>query len=174
MLDVGYISIPVFILVMLLEVFINQKESLLLYERNDSLMNVLTGLGMLLFGILLKFVALFFFQWVYQFRIFELENTIWVCIAALFACDLVFYIFHALGHVCRIFWANHIVHHSSKYYNYTVGIRNHFMHLTYRFLFWSPLCLIGFNPFLIIFIDNSECNYVSVNSRIPLDVSNTV
>lgn len=117
------------------------------------------GVVLVLVGFLLKLVAIGFYFYVYQFKLFEFKNTIWVFIGALIACDLVFYIFHRLGHMVSIFWASHVVHHSSEKYNYTVGLRNHFIHVTYRFLFWAPLCWLGFHPLLIVFVDNLSSLY---------------
>ena len=154
MLNISYLSLPVFSIVMVVEIIINQRENLGLYKKQDAVFNIFSGLVLLLIGIFFKFIAIIFFQWVYQFRLMELQNSIWVIIVACLSCDLIYYLFHRLGHVCRLFWINHVVHHSSKYFNYSVGIRNHFMHLSYRFLFWAPLCFIGFDPFLVIFIDN--------------------
>jgi sterol desaturase/sphingolipid hydroxylase (fatty acid hydroxylase superfamily) len=33
-------------------------------------------------------------------------------------------------------------------------LRTNFIHLFYRFLFWSPLCLLGFPPQMILFIES--------------------
>ncbi|HEX5001649.1 MAG TPA: sterol desaturase family protein [Bacteroidia bacterium] len=157
--DIGIISIPILLIVILAEIIINYRESLELYNKKDALNNFATGLLVIGAGMFFKVVALLFFSLLYNYRLIDLGSSPLVWLFAILACDLVFYLFHYLGHIWWIFWANHSVHHSSKYYNYSVGVRNHFIHLSYRFLFWAPLCWIGFNPYMILFIDNFTSLY---------------
>jgi len=152
--DTGYISIPLFTLVILAELMIGLREHPGLHGKRDTVNNILLGLILVGTGIVFKLLSLNFFLFVHSFAIFDFENSAAVWILAIILCDLVYYFFHWLGHYCRIFWAYHAVHHSSEYYNYSVGIRNHFIHITFRYIFWSPLCLLGFDPFMVIFIDN--------------------
>src|SRR4029079_2219609 len=64
------------------------------------------------------------------------------------------YIYHWLGHKTRIFWAAHVTHHSSEYFNLSTGWRTNFFHLFYRFLFWSPLCFLGIPPEMVLLIES--------------------
>ncbi|MCB0633364.1 MAG: sterol desaturase family protein [Saprospiraceae bacterium] len=81
----------------------------------------------------------------------ELGNKWWVYMLGFLLIDLVYYWFHRLGHEVRFFWANHIIHHSSPYYNFTTAIRlacwTHF----FKFIFWAPLAMLGFHPLFIIY-----------------------
>ena len=47
-----------------------------------------------------------------------------------------------------MFWASHVVHHSSQYFNLSTALRQTWVPMTY-FPFWMPLALLGFPPWMI-------------------------
>jgi sterol desaturase/sphingolipid hydroxylase (fatty acid hydroxylase superfamily) len=49
----------------------------------------------------------------------------------------------------RVFWASHVVHHSSEHYNLSTALRQTWVPMT-AFPFWIPLALIGIPPWMII------------------------
>ncbi len=67
--------------------------------------------------------------------------------------DFLFYWYHRLSHEVRMFWAIHISHHSSEKLNITTAMRGNFINNIFHTLFWAPLALIGFSPFIIIVSD---------------------
>jgi sterol desaturase/sphingolipid hydroxylase (fatty acid hydroxylase superfamily) len=91
---------------------------------------------------------------VYHFAIFTPHLSWWLWIAGFLSCDLIHYFYHWLGHKTMLFWAAHVTHHSSQHFNLSTGLRTNFFHLFYRFLFWSPLCFIGFPPEMILFFES--------------------
>lgn len=64
--------------------------------------------------------------------------------------DFSYYWFHRLNHTVRILWAAHIVHHSSKHFNFGTGIRNGWFTLFYKPLFYMWLPMLGFRPEMVI------------------------
>ena len=60
--------------------------------------------------------------------------------------DLMYYFLHVVDHYCRFFWAVHVTHHSSQKFNLTVAIRSSVFQPLYRFVYYIPLVLIGFDP----------------------------
>ena len=40
-----------------------------------------------------------------------------------FADDFAYYWFHRVHHEVRVFWASHVVHHSSQHYNLSTALR---------------------------------------------------
>ena len=116
--------------------------------------NLVLGLCIILVGLLEKAIAFGFFSFVYHFRIFTPQLHWWLWIVCFLSCDFIHYAYHWLGHKTRIFWAAHVTHHSSRYFNLSTGLRTNFFHLFYRFLFWSPLCLFGFPPEMILFFES--------------------
>ena len=57
-----------------------------------------------------------------------------------FADDLSYYWFHRVSHESRVFWASHVVHHSSRHYNLSTALRQTWVPMTYfPFWLWMPL-----------------------------------
>ncbi len=73
--------------------------------------------------------------------------------------DLIYYVFHRLGHRCRFMWAFHVTHHSSQKYNFSVAVRLNLFILPLHFLFMLPLALLGFRPEAILVINSITTLY---------------
>ena len=68
-----------------------------------------------------------------------------------FAEDFTYYVFHRTSHECRFFWASHVVHHSSQRYNLGTALRQTWTGgISFSFIFWLWLPLIGFPPIMIM------------------------
>jgi sterol desaturase/sphingolipid hydroxylase (fatty acid hydroxylase superfamily) len=73
----------------------------------------------------------------------------WVWVALFFADDLSYYWFHRVSHESRVFWASHVVHHSSQHYNLSTALRQTWVPMTYApFWLWMPL--VGFAPWMVL------------------------
>ncbi|MEJ7913208.1 MAG: sterol desaturase family protein [Chitinophagaceae bacterium] len=120
----------------------------------DIKANFVLGAILLVAGAFVKGVEFSLFSLLYSFSIFKPEPSWWLWIAALLCCDFIHYFYHWLGHKTRLFWAAHVTHHSSVHFNLSTALRTNFIHLLYRFLFWSPLCFIGFPPLMVMFIES--------------------
>ena len=48
-----------------------------------------------------------------------------------------------------MFWASHVVHHSSQHFNLSTALRQTWVPMTY-FPFWLPLPLLGFPVWMIL------------------------
>ena len=64
----------------------------------------------------------------------------WTYVLLFFADDLAYYWFHRIHHEMRIFWASHVVHHSSEHYNLSTALRQTWTPMT-SLPFWAPLAL---------------------------------
>lgn len=120
----------------------------------ETLANLSLGGFIILFGIIEKGIAFGFFSLVYSIAFFNPSAEWWLWVVAFFACDFMHYVYHWVGHRTRLFWAAHVTHHSSQNFNLSTGWRTNFIHLFYRFLFWSPLCLFGIPPYMILFFES--------------------
>ena len=107
------------------------------------------GLGVIVIGLLTKTLYFLLFSWIFQFRIFELENTWWMWVLLLFADDFSFYWHHRLSHEVRILWAAHVQHHSSQRLNLAVALRQSWGEPFYKYLFYCWIPLLGFDPIYI-------------------------
>jgi sterol desaturase/sphingolipid hydroxylase (fatty acid hydroxylase superfamily) len=109
----------------------------------------------------LKFIPFMLNTWVYEFRFFELEQTaVWVVGLAFFYDDFTGYWAHRMTHNVRLYWASHLVHHSSETYNYTAGARQSWVGLyTGSFLLWAWIPLMGISPELMIWMKSINTLY---------------
>lgn len=144
-------AIPFFVLAMLLELYVTIKQNIKTYERNDAISSITMGLGNVILGFASKALVLFVFFLVYNhFRLFEIPIVWWSFILLFFADDFSYYWFHRVSHECRLFWASHVVHHSSQHYNLSTALRQTWSGGFYTFIFWLWLPLLGFHPGMIL------------------------
>lgn len=144
-------AIPAFIVAMLLELYVSFKQHLKTYEIRDSFSSIAMGLGNVFLGFLSKGIVLLALTWVYSnFRISTVPITWWSFLLLFFADDFAYYWFHRISHECRLFWASHVVHHSSQHYNLSTALRQTWSGGFYTFIFWLWLPLLGFHPAMIL------------------------
>lgn len=148
------LAIPFFILAMLIELYVTTRERFKLikgYETKDAFASITMGLGNVFLGFLSKAIVLGVFFLIYEnFRLFTIPVAWWSFILLFFVDDLSYYWFHRISHECRLFWASHIVHHSSQYYNLSTALRQTWSGGFYTFIFWLWLPLLGFHPAMIL------------------------
>ncbi|MBT6513542.1 MAG: sterol desaturase family protein, partial [Crocinitomicaceae bacterium] len=89
-------AIPLFILMIGIELFIDVRRSLKLYHRKDAISSIGMGLGSLVIGLGMKTLAFMAFNWIYNhYGVWtEMNNYWWVWILLLFADDFTFYWHH--------------------------------------------------------------------------------
>jgi len=143
-------AIPFFILAMLLELYVSLKHNIKTYEPKDAFSSIAMGLGNVFIGFLSKALVILALTWVYNFRFFTIPISWWSFILIFFADDLSYYWFHRISHECRLFWASHVVHHSSQRYNLSTALRQTWSGGFYSFIFWLWLPLLGFHPAMIL------------------------
>jgi sterol desaturase/sphingolipid hydroxylase (fatty acid hydroxylase superfamily) len=124
------------------------------YESGDTGANLLIAVIGFVVNTAFKMGTLLWFSWVHEFSFLNVTMNGWGWLMLLIAGDLINYIFHYLGHRSRIFWAAHVVHHSSVKYNLTTAVRMPVMNFFYRFVFWTPLCLLGFPPYAVLIAES--------------------
>lgn len=157
-------AIPVFVVFVILEaglIIHALKED---YNMGEALASVYTGLGIVLVSLFTKLVYINlyflgneigligglapidlseFFSWGWHFEHW------WVWLLLLFLDDLTFYWFHRLSHRIRLLWGGHVTHHSSQEYNLATALRQGWWEHLLKYIFWFPLALLGFHPFMI-------------------------
>lgn len=148
--NIIHFAIPFFIITVIVEVILTVKVKMEDFECKDSLTSITMGLGNVFIGLFTKGVKLTFFLFIYEYRFFTIPFIWWSWLLLLFAEDLVYYWNHRIAHESRLFWASHVVHHSSKKYNLSTALRQTWSGSFYTFIFWTPLALIGFHPVMIL------------------------
>ena len=154
------LAIPVFMFLIVIEMIVAKKTGWLRYETRDMTTSLMMGFGNSLIGLLAVGLIFTAYSWAYQFRLFDLAPVWWVFIACFLAEDLAYYWFHRISHKHRWFWASHVVHHSSQHYNLSTALRQTWTgKLTGSFIFWLPLCLLGFPPEMVLFFNGVSLVY---------------
>ncbi len=147
-------AIPFFILAMALELYVTTRAQLKHvkgYEVKDAFASIAMGLGNVFLGFASKAIVLLVFFWIYDnYRLFEIPIVWWSFVLLFFADDFSYYWFHRISHECRLFWASHVVHHSSQHYNLSTALRQTWSGGFYTFIFWLWLPLLGFHPAMIM------------------------
>ena len=144
-------AIPFFIVSMLLEIYVTISHGIKTYEPKDALSSIAMGLGNVFLGFFSKALVIMAFFYVYDhFRLFTIPIVWWSFILIFFADDIAYYLFHRISHECRLFWASHVVHHSSQHYNLSTALRQTWSGGFYTFIFWLWLPLLGFHPGMIM------------------------
>ncbi|WP_417199681.1 sterol desaturase family protein [Bizionia sp.] len=144
-------AIPFFVLAMLLEIYVTTKQQIRTYETKDALSSIAMGLGNVFLNFLSKAIVLLVFFWIYDnFRLLTIPVAWWSFVLIFFADDFSYYWFHRISHESRLFWASHVVHHSSQKYNLSTALRQTWSGGFYSFVFWLWMPLLGFHPAMIL------------------------
>jgi sterol desaturase/sphingolipid hydroxylase (fatty acid hydroxylase superfamily) len=148
------IATPVYMIVIGLEALFSHLRAQKYYTLKETLMNVYLSLANAGIDLLFRWVyAGIILTWFYSFRVLDLSPHPFVYWLLLFVLeDFVFYIEHRVDHYCRLFWAVHVTHHSSREFNLTTGFRSSVLQPLYRFVYFIPLALLGFAPVDILFM----------------------
>ena len=151
------IAVPLFIGLMALEAAsfrFAPDENLRGYTLRDSATSITMGLGSLVIGAVWGLVALAFYAWIASWAPVDLGAVAagpvgWPLVAAwallVLVDDFCYYWFHRVHHEVRLFWAAHVTHHSSQYYNLSTAVRQSWTPMT-GLLFYVPVFLLGFQP----------------------------
>lgn len=144
-----------YLVLITVELVISVRRNIRLYNRKDTINNLALGAMTSVVKLTVKGLTLGFFAYLHKhFALFEIPATAWWSVLLLLLLnDLIFYWYHRLGHESRFFWATHVAHHSSELFNFSTAIRGNFIHFFYRFIFWAPLAILGFDPLMIVLID---------------------
>lgn len=145
-------AIPAFIVLMILEGLWAGKRAgeVKGYSKKDTAASLSMGLGNVAISAVTKLGSLALFTFLYEYRLFDLGTGIATWVALLFAEDLCYYAFHRAHHETRFLWAAHENHHSSSHYNLSTALRQSWTTPITGPLFWAPLALVGFAPWMIL------------------------
>ena len=114
------------------------------YESRDTRTSLSMGGGNVVINGLWKLVVLAAYAGLYELTPLRMPADVWwTYVPLFFADDLAYYWFHRVHHEVRVFWASHVVHHSSQHYNLSTALRQTWTPMT-ALPFWAPLALLGF------------------------------
>lgn len=139
------LSIPIFFLLIGIELAVERFSHRKLYRLPDAISNLSCGITSQLSGLFLKILAIGVYEIIFSnFAFFELEKG-WLYWVALFLLvDFAYYWAHRMSHEVNLFWGGHVVHHQSEDYNLSVALRQSSLQIVWTFAFNLPIALLGF------------------------------
>jgi sterol desaturase/sphingolipid hydroxylase (fatty acid hydroxylase superfamily) len=158
MAEVLYYAIPFFVLLLALEwasfrharYHGHDDGDLVGFEARDTRTSLTMGLGNVTINAVWKFAVVATYAALYELTPLRIpSDAVWAWVLLFFLDDLAYYWFHRISHESRVFWASHVVHHSSEHYNLSTALRQTWVPMTY-FPFWLPLPLLGFEPWMVL------------------------
>ncbi len=147
------ITTPLYLLVIGFEIVLSHVHLKKYYSLKDTLINVYLCILNGSVDLLFRAVYLVILSYVFSFHIISFSFNPLIYWPLLFLLeDIAFYVEHRVDHYCRFFWAVHVTHHSSEEFNLTTGFRSSVLQPLYRFIYFLPLVLLGFEPIDIVFM----------------------
>ncbi len=143
---------PFMFFFVLLEWYISHRQHKELYQKAETIGSVLVGIGNVAIAFALKFTLLFLVVWVYNLVPWRMHFSWWTFIPCYIIFDFCSYWAHRIAHEQRIWWATHVVHHSSEHYNLSVSFRLSWIQ-HFKLIFFIPVAVMGFHP-VIFFVVN--------------------
>lgn len=99
--------------------------------------------------------------------LFGWERNMVYYISLFVGLDFIEYWFHRLSHQIPLMWAAHKVHHQSKDFNLSVGLRTSFLIPIFNIAFYCVLLLAGFHPTdILLFIFMQGAYQLFIHTKI--------
>ncbi|MDN5205589.1 sterol desaturase family protein [Fulvivirgaceae bacterium BMA10] len=141
--------IIVFFAVIAIEIIWSVTKKKHVYNLKDSLSNLFIIIG----GKIIKPITLawgyYLFTSIEPYKLFEIPVNIFTAILTFFLVELIYYWYHRLSHEIPILWTIHHTHHSSPWFNISTAGRLNWLGKFTSPLFYIPMVLLGFSPFII-------------------------
>jgi alkylglycerol monooxygenase len=140
------LSIPIFFLLIGIELIVERFTHKDLYKLPDAIANLSCGITSQLSGLFLKILAIGVYQIIFEnAALFILERNWLYWIALFLLVDFAYYWAHRMSHEINLFWGGHVVHHQSEEYNLSVALRQSSLQIVWTFAFNLPIALLGFS-----------------------------
>jgi sterol desaturase/sphingolipid hydroxylase (fatty acid hydroxylase superfamily) len=142
------LSIPLFFLMMGLEILVTRRRPELRYRFADSITNLSCGIGQQVLEPFFRTAGLAAYILLYgRMRLLTVPaSSVAGWVVLLLGVDFFYYVFHRASHRINLFWASHVVHHQSEEYNLSVALRQSWLEILFSWVFYLPLAVVGFSP----------------------------
>lgn len=119
------------------------------YAPKDMWASLAMGVGSLVTVTALNAGVFVLATWLYAHRLGDVGHGALAWAVALVGWDFAYYWHHRLEHECRMFWASHVNHHSSRCFNLSTALRQPWTPVT-MLVFFPPLAVVGVPPWMIM------------------------
>lgn len=150
------LSIPIFFLLIGIELVVERLSHRKLYRLPDAIANMSCGITSQLSGLFMRVLGVGVYEVIFATTaLFEVKAMlpVWAYWLTLFLLtDLAYYWAHRMSHEVNLFWGGHVVHHQSEEYNLSVALRQSSFQVVWTFAFSLPIAVIGYNTadFLLV------------------------
>ena len=160
-MDYIQLAIPVFFLLIGIELALTRVLERDSYRLNDSIGDLSCGVLQQLGGVFLKTALFAGYAFLYSgYRLFEIGmDAAWAWGVCFVGHDFLYYWFHRFSHEVNAGWAAHVVHHQSEEYNLTVALRQGAFQPAVSWVFYLPLALVGFPPAMFLAVSSFDTLY---------------
>lgn len=147
------LSIPLYFLLIGMELLVQYFSREKLYRLNDAVTNISCGITQQVTDVFLKVGILAIYEIIYQQAgLFNIPSTIQTGILLFVLVDFCYYWAHRMSHEINLFWGGHVVHHQSEDYNFSVALRQGSFQAIWTAAFYWPLALLGFETLHFLFV----------------------
>ncbi|MCH7403190.1 sterol desaturase family protein [Belliella kenyensis] len=154
------IAIPMYFLLMAIELIVLRFQKNPSYRMNDAITNINLGVVSQVTGVFLKILSIGVYTFIFEkFAFLSIPSTLWTFLLLFFLYDFCYYWAHRMSHEINLFWGGHVVHHSSEEYNLSVALRQSSTQTIWTFIFYLPLAIIGFDPIQLILVSGLNLLY---------------
>jgi sterol desaturase/sphingolipid hydroxylase (fatty acid hydroxylase superfamily) len=144
------LSVPFFLLLMALELFLAWRKGLKVYRLVDAIADLGCGIAEQITLVLFGAGIALGYGYVYAHgRLTELHGGLAWAVGIL-GVDLMYYWWHRASHRVNALWAVHVVHHQSEDYNYAVALRQAVLSPFSSLPFYLPLAVLGVEPLVFM------------------------
>ncbi|MEO0868961.1 MAG: sterol desaturase family protein [Cyanobacteria bacterium J06642_11] len=142
---------PVLLLFVLFEAILIQLSRRFTFSRKESLTSLGVAVGYGISRAILGTIPIGIYSLIWKHRLWTISlNHGWTILLLFIGLEFCYYWYHRLAHQIPWLWATHAVHHSSTHFNLSTAYRLGWTGvLSGNFLFFAPLCWLGFHPLAI-------------------------
>lgn len=154
-------AIPVFFLLIGVEIWFARREALEVARFNDAVSDLSCGTIQQMLGLFSKAAVFGAYALLYEhFHWLEIsKSSAWAWVACFLGVDFFYYWFHRFSHESNFAWAAHVVHHQSEDYNLSVALRQSAFQQFISAPFYWPLALLGFPPAMFLAMSAANTLY---------------
>lgn len=153
-------AIPVFMLLLLIELAVDLRRKTGYYRLNDAIASLSTGMLSQTMGFATRFMGFLAYATLWTVLPHgELQMTPLLWVVAFVLYDFCYYWSHRSQHSINVLWGIHVVHHQSEEYNLTTALRQPFNGFLIGAVFYLPMLFLGFPPEVIVIVGSLNLIY---------------
>lgn len=139
---------PILLSMIALEAILIRRSRKTTFSWQESLASLAIAVGHRATSAMFAVIPIGMYSFIWEHRLFTVSfNHAWSILLLFLGLEFFYYWYHRLSHEIRWLWATHAVHHSANFFNLSTTFRLGWTgSVSGHFLFFLPLCWLGFSP----------------------------